>query len=205
MTSPRTAGRHGRTLAAVLLLGLVSLAGCGSGGSGGSDTAPAAPPRVDPPAAVPTPAERPEPAAVDVPKIGAHSTLVPLGLNPDNTIEVPPVTQPMQAGWYSYGPAPGETGPAVILGHVDGDKQPGIFYRLKEMAPGDAVRVSRKDGSSVDFVVRRVEQVDKDEFPTDAVYGDTAAPELRLITCGGGFDRTVRSYRDNIIVYAALA
>src|SRR5215217_3837183 len=77
-----------------------------------------------------------EPTEVDIPKIGAHSTLVPLGLNPDNTVQVPPVSQPMQAGWYSYGPTPGEAGPAVILGHVDGNKNAGIFYRLKELSPG---------------------------------------------------------------------
>ncbi|WP_020422820.1 class F sortase [Amycolatopsis sp. ATCC 39116] len=145
-----------------------------------------------------------EPEALDVPRIGARSTLVPLGLNADETIEVPPVTQPMQAGWYRLGPSPGEPGPAVVLGHVDGGGRPGIFHRLKELVPGDEVVVSRKDGSTVTFAVTRVEQIDKDEFPTEAVYGDTAGPELRLITCGGSFDRAARSYRDNIIVYAAL-
>lgn len=144
-----------------------------------------------------------EPEALDIPRIGARSTLVPLGLNADETIEVPPVTQPMRAGWYRLGPAPGEPGPAVVLGHVDGGGRPGIFHRLKELVPGDEVLVSRKDGSTVTFAVTRVEQIDKDEFPTEAVYGDTARPELRLITCGGGFDRAAHSYRDNIIVYAA--
>jgi Sortase domain len=147
---------------------------------------------------------RSEPAALDIPKIGAHSSLVPLGLNPDNTVQVPPVSTPMQAGWYSYGPAPGEPGPAVILGHVDGNRQPGIFYRLSELRPGDVVTVSRKDSTEARFVVRKVEEIGKDRFPTDAVYGDTADPELRLITCGGSFDRAAHSYRDNIIVYAAL-
>ncbi|QWF79377.1 class F sortase [Amycolatopsis sp. CA-230715] len=153
-----------------------------------------------PPNAMP----RSEPAAIDIPKLGAHSSLIPLGLNADDTIEVPPVSQPMQAGWYRYGPTPGETGPAVVLGHVDGNKLPGIFFRLKELKPGDAVTVSRKDGSTARFVVREVDQVPKDTFPTDAVYGDTAAPELRLITCGGSFDHAAHSYRDNIIVYATL-
>ncbi|KAA9150099.1 class F sortase [Amycolatopsis acidicola] len=144
------------------------------------------------------------PESVDITKIDAHSTLVPLGLNADQTIQVPPVSQPLQAGWYQYGPTPGEVGPAVILGHVDGNKQKGIFWRLKELAPGDEVSVSRKDGSTARFRVTRVEQIDKDTFPTDAVYGDTADPELRLITCGGSFDRDAHSYRDNIIVYAVL-
>lgn len=147
---------------------------------------------------------RSEPAAIDIPKLGARSSLIPLGLNADDTVEVPPVSKPMQAGWYRYGPTPGETGPSVVLGHVDGNKLPGIFFRLKELAPGDAVLVSRKDGSTARFVVRQVDQVPKDTFPTDAVYGDTPAPELRLITCGGSFDHAAHSYRDNIIVYATL-
>lgn len=144
------------------------------------------------------------PTEISIPKIGARSSLVPLGLNPDRTIQVPPVDQPMQAGWYDKAPTPGEVGPAIILGHVDGKKKPGIFFRLKEMAVGDEVLVSRQDGTTAQFKVTHVEQIAKREFPTDKVYGDTQGPELRLITCGGQFDHTAHSYLDNIIVYAAL-
>lgn len=190
-----------RALIAVLpLLGLALSAGCAA-----QQPTPAGAPSAAPgvtsevhagmPAAAPT--------AIDIPKIAARSSLVPLGLNADRTIEVPPVGKPQQAGWYRYGPTPGEVGPAVILGHVDGNKQLGIFYRLKELAPGDQVSVSRVDGSTARFVVTEVEQIDKDVFPSDAVYGDTPDPELRLITCGGSFDHAAHSYRDNIIVFAA--
>jgi LPXTG-site transpeptidase (sortase) family protein len=188
----------------LVAFGLVLLSGCA--GAPGPGTAPSG---VSAPTAVAAPQSaamsRSEPEAIDIPKIGAHSTVVALGLNADNTIEVPPVSEPMQAGWYSHGPTPGETGPAVILGHVDGNNQQGIFFRLKELAAGDRVTVSRKDGSAARFMVTKVDQVGKDEFPTDAVYGDTTSPELRLITCGGSFDRAARSYRDNIIVYVVLA
>ncbi|EMD22123.1 class F sortase [Amycolatopsis azurea] len=145
-----------------------------------------------------------DPVSIDVPKIEAKSSLVPLGLNADNTVEVPPVTQPMQAGWYKNGPTPGEVGPSVILGHVDGNKQKGIFFRLKELAPGDKVSIARKDGTTAEFAVTKVERVAKDKFPTDAVYGDTTEPELRLITCGGVFDKASHNYLDNIIVFARL-
>ncbi|KJK34001.1 peptidase C60, partial [Lentzea aerocolonigenes] len=145
-----------------------------------------------------------EPTEVRIPKIGATSSLVPLGLNADETVEVPPVEQPMQAGWYKLARTPGEAGPAILLGHVDGNKQPGIFFRLKELAEGDQVEVSRKDGTTATFRVRKTEQIAKDSFPTEAVYGETDEPELRLITCGGSFDQAAHSYRDNIIVYATL-
>ncbi|NUT97032.1 MAG: class F sortase [Saccharothrix sp.] len=157
-----------------------------------------------PPSPARTAQARVDPAEVVIPKIGARSTLVPLGLNPDETIEVPPVEQPMQAGWYVHARAPGEPGPAIILGHVDGNSQPGIFLRLKELAPGDGIDVTRADGSTVRFAVVRVDQVPKERFPTDAVYGDTPDPVLRLITCGGVFDRSARSYQDNVIVYAKM-
>lgn len=144
------------------------------------------------------------PAWLDVPDIGARSTLLPLGLNDDRTVAVPSVHEPMQAGWYRYGPTPGETGPAVVLGHVNGDGRDGIFARLHQLVPGAEVRVGRSDGTVARFTVTRIDQVPKDRFPADEVYGDTTTPELRLITCGGAFDDAAGSYRDNIIAYAGL-
>jgi sortase (surface protein transpeptidase) len=146
-----------------------------------------------------------EPVSVDVPKIGAHSTLISLGLNADDTVQVPPLSNPMQAGWYEYGPTPGELGPAVILGHIDGNKDKGIFYGLKKLAPGDDISVARLDGTTAHFVVYKTDLVPKDAFQPDAVYGNTPGPELRLITCGGSFDRAAHNYVDNVIVYAKLA
>jgi hypothetical protein len=145
------------------------------------------------------------PVAVRIPKIGAESSLVQLGLNPDGSVQVPPVSDPMQAGWCAGGATPGEIGPAVLLGHVDGDRQEGIFFRLHELAPGDDVFVTRKDGVVLRFTVTATNEVAKDAFPTEAVYGTTPGPELRLITCGGSFDAAAHSYVDNIVVYATLA
>ncbi|MFC0439123.1 class F sortase [Kutzneria buriramensis] len=144
------------------------------------------------------------PVSVDIPKIGAHSSLVPLGLNADQTIEVPPVSTPMQAGWYKEGPTPGEIGPAVILGHVDGNKQAGIFFRLHELAAGDKISVARQDKTTATFTVQKVELAPKANFPTDAVYGNTSTADLRVITCGGAFDSEAHSYVDNVIVFATL-
>jgi sortase (surface protein transpeptidase) len=144
------------------------------------------------------------PAEIDIPRIGARSSLVGLGLAADGTVETPPVEAPMQAGWFTGAPKPGEPGPAVVLGHVNGGGQAGIFARLHELAPGDEVLVRRTDGTVAKFAVTRVDQVPKADFPTEAVYGDTEGPELRIITCGGTFDQAARSYRDNVIVYAKL-
>jgi sortase (surface protein transpeptidase) len=193
-----------RTLSAVLVA-LALLSGCGAHPEPVLPTGPAPSTSTPPPPSTSDRGMPPsEPTELRIPKIGARSSLIPLGLNPDETIEVPPVEQPMQAGWYELARTPGETGPAVLLGHVDGRNQPGIFFRLKELVEGDEIEVSRKDGTTARFVVRRTEQIAKSSFPTEAVYGDTTEPELRLITCGGSFDQAAHSYRDNIIVYATL-
>jgi LPXTG-site transpeptidase (sortase) family protein len=186
--------------ALLFVLTALLLAGCGATtptAAGNPAPAPAA-------AAAPASLARSLPTAIDVPAIDARSSLVSLGLNADKTVEVPPVDHPLQAGWYEYGPTPGEVGPAVILGHIDGDHQKGIFWRLHEMKAGDQVHVDRADGGRLTFTVAKVDQIAKKEFPTEAVYGNTNEPELRLITCGGKYDAASRNYLDNVIVYAKL-
>lgn len=186
-------------LRAVLLAALIgSLTGCGRAVVEG----PTAPPAPIARAGVALPAS--DPVELRIPAIEATSTLVPLGLNADGTVEVPPVETPMQAGWYRFGPTPGQLGPAVVLGHVDGGGHDGIFARLHEIEPGDEVVVTRRDGRTATFTVTRVAQVPKTEFPAREVYGDSEAAELRLITCGGSFDPERDSYRDNIIAFATL-
>jgi LPXTG-site transpeptidase (sortase) family protein len=138
-----------------------------------------------------------------IPIISVDSRLQILDRNPDGSIEVPLEWQ--VAGWFGEGPAPGERGPAVILGHVDSRTGPAVFYRLRELQQGDAIFVEHVKGSVTKFSVDRVEQFDKNEFPTTAVYFPTLQPELRLITCGGDFDPISGHYRDNIIVFASLA
>ncbi|HEY2725293.1 MAG TPA: class F sortase [Pseudonocardiaceae bacterium] len=188
-----------------LLFAALLLVAVGCGVQGGAAPVPAGSPVAD--AAVPGPVA-PLPAATPtrlrIPAIGAASTLIPLGLNADGTVEVPSLDDPMQAGWYRYGPTPGQVGPAVVLGHVNARGSQGVFARLAELAPGDQVSIDRDDGHTVGFTVRRVEEVPKTQFPTGRVYGDTQAPELRLVTCGGELDRARHSYRDSIIVYAVL-
>lgn len=160
-----------------------------------SETAPTAPKRA-------ASMSEAAPVALRIPAIGVDSELVDLGLQSDGTLEVPPSGFP--AGWYTGAPTPGELGPAIIAGHVDWSGRPGVFFELRELAPGDEIIVARQDGSTARFRVTRVERFDKDDFPTDAVYGDLDHAGLRLITCDGSFDHQARSYRDNLVVFAEL-
>ena len=164
-------------------------------------TTPAPPvPSTEPPP--PQPPRDLTPLAVRIPGVGVESPLVPLGLNADGTLEVP--SDFAVAGWYIYRPVPGEPGPSVIAGHVDSRRGPAVFYRLRDVEEGGSIEVDRADGSVAVFTVTLKEQHDKDDFPTDRVYGPTEGAELRVITCGGTFDRSIGHYNDNIIVFAVL-
>ena len=140
------------------------------------------------------------PRWIRIPAIGVSARVVALGLNPDRTLEVP--RRWADAGWYTGGPRPGQRGPAVIAGHVDSMSGPAVFYRLGELRRGALVRIRRADGSTVTYGVEGVERWPKDRFPTGRVYGRTARSTLRLITCGGAFDKATGHYLDNVIVYA---
>jgi sortase (surface protein transpeptidase) len=147
----------------------------------------------------------PPPVHLDIPRIGVDTALIPLGLQADGTVMVPPTEPGAPAGWYRHLASPGEPGPAVILGHVDSHLGPAVFSRLSDLRAGDGISVRRADGSSVAFVVEAVRTHPKSDFPTAAVYGPTDDPVLRLITCGGAFDRARRTYLSNVVVHAELA
>jgi sortase (surface protein transpeptidase) len=150
------------------------------------------------------PPPRPSPpVAVEIPSIGVSSRLIRLGLNADGTMEVP--RDYGVAGWFTGGAMPGEDGPAVISGHVDSKSGPAVFYRLRELRLGDRVEVVQAGGSRARFTVERVEQFDKQRFPTDDVYYPTLSPRLRLVTCGGAFDPATGHYRSNVIAFASLS
>jgi sortase (surface protein transpeptidase) len=140
------------------------------------------------------------PVRVEIPAIGVSSPLVRLGLNRDGTMQVPGDFQ--VAGWFTGGPQPGQLGPAVIAGHVDSRTGPAVFYRLRDLRPGDQIRVVRADHRVVRFQVESLASYPKQALPDEAVYGATTAPALRLITCAGTFDRSRHSYRDNLVVSA---
>jgi len=142
------------------------------------------------------------PTAIAIPSIGVHSSLIQLDQNVDGSVQVP--TSFHIAGWYRRSVTPGQIGPSIILGHVDSKAGPGIFYRLGALRPGDRVSVSRADGSTVEFEITGVREYPKTKFPTIAVYGNTNVPALRLVTCGGTFDRATGHYLSNIVAFGRV-
>ncbi|MGW3892863.1 class F sortase [Micromonospora chokoriensis] len=230
MTTTRAGGRHGKPWRAAGAAVVVTMAMIGAGMIGASlKTTPAprppqplaqASPEATRPASTPdnTPPDgqpvgdapaglaRSAPTTIEIPRIGVAATIMSLGTNPDGTVQVPPLDQADKAGWYEPGASPGETGNAVIVGHVDSAVLgPAVFFDLGALVPGDTITVRRTDGVPATFTVDSVTSYPKTAFPTELVYGPSDRPSLRVVTCGGQFDEVAKSYPDNIVVFATLA
>jgi len=145
------------------------------------------------------------PVRLAIPAIGVDTAVQQLGLDPDGSVQVPPLGRDSHAGWYKYSPTPGELGPSVVLGHIDSAAYgPGVFFRLGDLRQRDRISITLADRTVAVFEVERVVEYRKAQFPTLAVYGNTDHAALRLITCGGAFDPARHSYESNIVAYAAL-
>lgn len=230
VTTTRAGGRHGRPWRAAGAAVVVTMAMIGAGmigaslkdtpaprppqplaqagpeATGPATTADDAPPVDGQPAGdAPAGLARSAPTSIEIPRIGVDATIMSLGTNPDGTVQVPPLDQADKAGWYEPGASPGETGNAVVVGHVDSAVLgPAVFFDLGALTPGDTVTVRRADGVPATFTVDSVKSYPKTAFPTELVYGPSDRPGLRVVTCGGQFDEAAKSYPDNIVVFASL-
>ncbi|MET7732653.1 class F sortase [Streptomyces sp. NPDC005402] len=160
-----------------------------AGGDSGRAAAPALPP---------SPPDR-----VRIPAIRVDAPLMGLAITASGSLDVPPAVKKNLAGWYEAGTTPGETGTAIVAGHVDNAEGPAVFYDLGALRKGSAIEVDRRDGSVAVFTVDAVEVYDAKSFPDEKVYGAARRPELRVITCGGGYSRST-GYRGNVVVFAHL-
>jgi hypothetical protein len=143
------------------------------------------------------------PARVKIPSIKVDAPVMDVGLDQDGWIEAPPPEDPNLAGWYQNGISPGQRGTAIIVGHVDNLSGPAVFYGLGSITKGKHIEVARFDGRTVIFQVYGVEVFSKEQFPGARVYGDTGQPELRVITCGGGYSKS-NGYAGNVVVFARM-
>ncbi|MFD8725513.1 class F sortase [Streptomyces sp. NPDC059629] len=157
-----------------------------------------------PPAAKPLNSALPE--RIDIPDLSVQAPVVARGLDREGGIDPPPFDQPGVVGWYGSGTEPGAAGTALLVGHVDTETRPAVFYKLSALHPGETIRVVRADGTVAEFTVDDVQVLPRDHFDAQQAYGtrESGRAELRLITCGGTFDRTAHSYTANVVVSAYL-
>lgn len=198
------------TLVVLLLIG-VSLIRQGTGAYGGPpQPASAAGERsgssgasVWPAGPVPDPLSRSLPERITIPSIDVDAPVGKVGLGADGWIEAPPLADSNLAAWYDGSVTPGETGTSVLVGHVDNNAGPAVFYGLGALDKGRRIDIRRADGTTAEFSVYAVEVVSKADFPADRVYANSSTPELRVLTCGGGFSRK-NGYDGNVVAYARL-
>ncbi|WP_328564040.1 class F sortase [Streptomyces coelicoflavus] len=143
------------------------------------------------------------PDQVSVPAIQVDAPVMGVGLDPDGWVDAPPPEDPNLAGWFTGAVSPGEKGTAVVVGHVDNQQGPAVFYGLGALKKGNKVEVHRQDGKTAVFEIYGIEVFETNNFPGDRVYGSKGTPELRVITCGGGFTKE-NGYEGNVVVFARL-
>ncbi|NJP48647.1 class F sortase [Streptomyces sp. SBST2-5] len=143
------------------------------------------------------------PDRVRIPAINVDAPMIPVGLDAEGWVDAPPPEDPNLAGWFSGAVTPGEKGTAVVVGHVDNQQGPAVFYGLGALNKGQRVEIARRDGKTAVFEIYGVEVFAKNSFPGERVYASKGAPELRVITCGGGFTPQ-EGYDGNVVVFARL-
>ncbi|MEV3969645.1 class F sortase [Streptomyces sp. NPDC050698] len=138
-----------------------------------------------------------------IPYLRLDAPVMDLGLDRDRRLTAPPDDDPELVGWYRHGPSPGEQGTAVAVGHLDTDSGPAVFAGLTELRRGRIIKARRADGRTAVYTVDKIKSYEKADFPSQEVYGARGRPELRLITCGGSYDRR-KGYSGNLVVFAHL-
>ncbi|MER5213427.1 class F sortase [Streptomyces sp. NPDC002838] len=138
-----------------------------------------------------------------IPYLDVDAPVMGLRLDRERRLPAPPDSKSNLVGWYAQGPSPGEQGTAVAVGHLDTDTGPAVFAGLTELKPGRSVEVRRADGRTAVYTVDAIKKYEKANFPDREVYGPRGRPELRLITCGGTYNRRT-GYSGNLVVFAHL-
>ncbi|MGW2279448.1 class F sortase [Streptomyces sp. NPDC001770] len=197
---------------AVLLLGLWLWGREGAGGPGGSsapttgDVAAVGRPLGAPLPPAHDPLDGSPPREVEIPSVGIDAPVVGRGLDGEGAVDPPPFETPGTVGWYDGGAEPGTAGAALMVGHVDTETEPAVFYGLSATRPGAEIRVTRADGTIAEFTVDDVQVFTRERFDAKKAYGprQDGRAELRLITCGGTYDRAAHAYTANVVVSAYL-
>ncbi|MER6091978.1 class F sortase [Streptomyces bluensis] len=140
---------------------------------------------------------------IRIPAIQVDAPVMPVGLDLQGWVDAPPPDDPNLAGWFTGAVSPGENGTAVLVGHVDNQHGPAVFYGLGALHKGYRIEVLRNDGKTAVFEIYGVEVFEKNNFPGDRVYGNSGVPEIRVITCGGGFSKQ-NGYDGNVVVFARM-
>lgn len=142
------------------------------------------------------------PSRLRIPDLGADVPIIAVGVDETGQMAIPENVS--QVGWYRYGPAPGSAAGSVVMsGHVDSATEGrGVLAGLAQIDIDDPIIVTDENGTERTYRVISRESYDKATAPMSELFSRSGPPRLTLITCGGEFDATVRSYSHNVVVTA---
>ncbi|MFF7209093.1 class F sortase [Streptomyces sp. NPDC008238] len=152
----------------------------------------------------PPPLPPAQPTRIRIPGVSIDAPIMNVGLDSRGVIAAPPLEKAGEAAWFKDSVSPGARGSSVIVGHVDNESGPAVFYSLGALKKGSTIDVVRDDGTTAIFTIYGIEVFTKAEFPSKRVYGDTKDPELRVITCGGTYSKD-SGYSGNVVVFARMS
>jgi LPXTG-site transpeptidase (sortase) family protein len=141
------------------------------------------------------------PMNITIPKIRVDAKVEEVGITKKGNMATP--NSFAKTGWYKYGTIPGETGSAVIAGHVDnGLALPGVFSNLKNLKKGDDIYIATKN-ENLHFIVTESDIYDFDA-PTNEIFEDKDEKLLKLITCTGNWITEYKTHDKRLVVTAKL-
>ncbi len=142
------------------------------------------------------------PARLELPGLGVAAPVIPVGVDPEGVLDVPP--DPDVLGWWRGGARPGQSrGSILIAGHVDTVTGGfGVFARLAHLEPGAPVLIETAGGGQLRYRITDSRQFPKAELPAHLGSVRDGPERLLLITCGGQFDRDAGGYSDNVVAFA---
>ena len=138
---------------------------------------------------------------LNIPRLGIDTQIESIGLTREGKMGLP--SKPETVAWFQEGSKIGDSGNAVIAGHLDqSDGRPAVFARLDDLDIGDTVEVLENNNQKTQFRV-----VAKKSFAVDdtsailEVFGPSETENLNLITCWGAWDTDKDRYGERLVVF----
>ena len=144
----------------------------------------------------------PTPVRLVISSIGVDAAVERRGLDANRNIATP--VDYRDVAWYDLGPRPGESGDAILNGHVDWWTGDAVFTHLGRLHVGDAITIVRADGTNLAFKVSALRAVDANAR-IGSLFTRSGPATITLITCAGVWNPATQTDTRRLLVTAQLA
>lgn len=144
------------------------------------------------------------PRYIDIPKLGTHARVAPMGVDSKNQLRAP--GNVYDAGWYNASSQPGEAGAMLLDGHISSWQTKGVFYGIQKLQAGDVISITRGDNKVFNYTVKGVAVHDANSVDMSQLLlsADQAKPGLNLISCFGDVIPGTNEFDKRVVVSAVL-